>query len=92
MRLVERNAQACRPGAQDLLDQAETRGAIPLAVGDWLDLQALPENGKGDRAKAAAAGAAARTGAGSEPGVSWHLVVLDTAPVDAGAALAGALP
>lgn len=82
----------CRPGAQDLLDQAEMRGAVPLAVGDWLDLQALPENGEGDRAEAAGAGAAAGTGAGSEPGVTWHLVVLDTAPVDAGAALAGALP
>ena len=82
----------CRPDAQDLLDQARAHGAVPLAVGDWLDLQALPESGDGDRAEAAAAGAAAGTGAGSEPGVSWHLVVLDTAPVDAGAALAGALP
>ncbi len=76
----------CRPGAQDLLNEARARGAAPLAAGDWLDLEVLAEGAGG-----ASPGAAA-TGTGSEPGASWHLVMLDAAPVDAGADRAGALP
>ena len=33
----------CRPGAQDLLDKARARGAVPLQVGEWLDLEAAAD-------------------------------------------------
>ena len=68
-----------RTGAQDKLDQAGARGAVPLAAGEWLDLEALPEGGDGTGTPA--------ENAGAERNVSCHLVVLD-APAGAKVATA----
>ena len=55
----------CRPGAQELLDQASAHGAAALAVGEWLELQTLPSGAAGPEG--------ART--------SHHLVVVLQSPV-----------
>ena len=70
----------CRAGAQDKLDQAGARGAVPLAAGEWLDLEALPEGG-GDGTGTPA------ENAGAERNALCYLVVLD-APAGAKVATA----
>ncbi len=69
----------CRPGARELLDQARARGAVALAVGEWLELQA-------PQALPSASGAFGPEGASTS-----HLVVLE-APVVAGSADLAAAP
>ena len=66
----------CRASAQDRLDAAQARGAVPLAAGEWLNLEALEEGGDV---------------AGQQHSGTCHLVVLD-ALTKAEAGLANAPP
>ena len=72
----------CRADAQDKLNAAGARGAVPLAAGEWLDLEALNKSADGaTQAQAAGEEAVAKRNA------SCHLVVLE-APVGAKATVA----
>ena len=66
----------CRTGEQDRLEEARARGAVRLAVGEWLELAPLPEGG---------------VAAGEQPRTTCHLLVLE-ALADADAGLAAAQP